>query len=143
MNAYLVLRGSFKDRDFNTGINSILKFDYMGSSEFEWGAIPSSLNRIRTEISSYTYLDVPIQGKVITVFCKDSQKSDVKQYLEKLASGAFHTKGRHAFDDYVKDSGFFKDRINHWWDIENDFMFWKKDNDFEKKFKSIIENEPE
>ena len=143
MNAYLVLRGSFQDRDFKTGIDSILKFDYMGSSEFEWGAIPSSLDRIRKEISSYTYLDVPIQGKVITVFCKDSQKSDVKQYLEKLASGGFHTKSWHAFDDYVNHSGFFKDRVDHWWDIENDFMFWKKNNDFEVKFKSIIEKKPE
>lgn len=143
MNAYLVLRGSFEDRDYKTGIDSILKFDYMGSSEFEWGAIPDSLDRIRKEIPSYTYLDVPIQGKVITVFCKDSQKTEVKTYLEKLASGAFHTKEWHAFDGYVKDSGFFKNRFNHWWDIENDFMFWKKNNDFEVKFKSIIEKKPE
>lgn len=33
-------------------------------------------------------------------------------------------------------------KTNFWWDIENDIMFWIKDNDFEKKFKTIIEKKP-
>lgn len=78
MNTQLIQRGTFETREYKTGIDSILKFDYMGSSEFEWGALPKSLGRIRENIDSYTYLDVPIKDKVITVFCKDSQKSEIK-----------------------------------------------------------------
>jgi hypothetical protein len=88
MKTWLLQRAKFSDRDFKKGIDSIVQFDYMGSSEFEWGALPNSLGRIR----AYTYLDVPIGDKVITVFCKESQKTEIKQYLETLAEGKMNTK---------------------------------------------------
>jgi hypothetical protein len=81
MKTTLIQRGKFDNRDYKKGIDSIVRFDYMGSSEFEWGALPESLGKIRDSINDYTYLDVPIKDKVITVFCQDSQKSEVKQYL--------------------------------------------------------------
>jgi hypothetical protein len=143
MDTYLIQRGKFNDRDFKKGIDSIVQFDYMGSTEYESDALPGSLDRIRKDISFYTYIDVPIQGKVITVFCKDSQKTEVKLYLEKIAAGEMRTKEWHAFDDFIKGDEFFSSRVNHWWDIENDLMFWEKNVDFETKFKSIIEKKPE
>ena len=49
MTFYLVQRGTFRDKiDISkiTGIDSIISWDYMGSSEFEFGALPTSLKRI-------------------------------------------------------------------------------------------------
>ena len=53
---YLIQRGKFESRDFKEGIDSILKFDYMGSSEFEWGALPKSLQAIRDKKEDYVLL---------------------------------------------------------------------------------------
>ena len=142
MKTWLIQRGKFENREYKTGIDSILSFDYMGSAEFEWGALPKSLGNIREDLNNYTYLDVPLNSKVITVFCKDSQKGDIKQYLTELAENKMHLKGFSAFNQYVNNSGFFKDRFDFWWDIENDLMFWKKNPEFELKFKNNINTKP-
>lgn len=139
MKTWLIQRASFEDRDWKKGIDSIINLDYMGSSEFEWGALPQSLERIRKDLNFYTYLDVPIKDKIITVFCKNTQKTDVKQYLTDLSNKKFTLKEFSGFDLYINDDGYFKDRFDFWWDIENDMMFWKKNNDFETKFKLKIE----
>jgi len=140
MKPYLIQRASFAKRD-KKGIDSILRFDYMGSSEFEWGALPESLCRIRTLISDYTYLDVPIKDKVITVFCKSLQKSDVKQYLSELSENKWHLKGYSDFNNYINSSKYSKNNTDFWWDIENDFMFWKKNIKFEQDFKKAINDQ--
>jgi hypothetical protein len=142
MKTWLIQRGKFENREYKSGIDSILSFDYMGSSEFEWGALPKSLGNIRGELNEYTYLDVPMKNKVITVFCKDSQKSDIKLYLTELAENKMRLKEFSAFDSYIKDDEYFKDRFDFWWDIENDLMFWKKNSEFESKFKTIIATKP-
>lgn len=57
MQTYLIQRAKFRN-NVNTnksGIDSILEFDYMGSSEFEWGALPKSLAIIRKELNNYIY----------------------------------------------------------------------------------------
>ena len=141
MKTTLIQRAKFENRDFKKGIDSIVHFDYMGSSEFEWGALPESLGKIRDLINDYTYLDVPIKDKVITVFCKDSQKSEVKQYLTELSENKWHLQEYSDFDNYINPQ-FMKSRTDFWWDISNHLMFWRKDNEFESKFKTIIATKP-
>lgn len=142
MKTHLIQRGKFENRDYKKGVDSIVHFDYMGSSEFEWGALPESLGNIREAINDYTYLDVPIKDKVITVFCKDSQKSDVKQYLTELSENKWSLQEYSDFDSYINPSQYIKSRTDFWWDILNHIMFWRKNNEFETKFKSIIETKP-
>jgi len=142
MKTYLIQRAKFENRDFKKGIDSIVDFDYMGSSEFEWGALPESLTNIRSQINEYTYLDCPIKDKVITVFCKNSQKVDVKVYLEQLSENKMQLKEYSAFDSYINDEAGFRNKSDFWWDIENHLMFWKKNPGFELKFKTIIATKP-
>lgn len=141
MKTTLIQRAKFENRDYKKGIDSIVHFDYMGSSEFEWGALPESLGKIRDLINDYTYLDVPIKDKVITVFCKDSQKSEVKQYLTELSENKWYLQEYSDFDNYVNPQ-FMKSRTDFWWDISNHLIFWRKDNEFESKFKTIIATKP-
>lgn len=142
MKTQLIQRARFEDRDYKKGIDSIVKFDYMGSSEFEFGALPESIGKIRSIISEYTYLDVPVKDKVITVFCKDSQKAELKTYLNNLAEDKFSLQERSDFDNYI-NNGPFENRTDFWWDLGNHLMFWKKNAEFEQKFKPIIEKKPE
>jgi hypothetical protein len=141
MKTWLIQRGKFENREFKQGIDSILSFDYMGSSEFEWGALPKSLGKIRNELNNYTYLDITLKDKLITVFCKDSQINDIELYLSELSDNKMHLKEFSAFDSYVNSDGYFKDKFDFWWDIQNHIMFWKKNINFETKFKTLINNE--
>jgi hypothetical protein len=141
MKTYLIQRAKFENRYYEKGIDSILYFDYMGSSEFECGALPESLSKIRYSINDYVYLDVPIKGKVITVFCKDNQKSEVKKYLTELSENKWYLKEYSDFDNYI-NSKFMRSRTDFWWDISNHLMFWRKNNEFESNFKTIITKKP-
>jgi hypothetical protein len=148
MKTYLIARAKIEERDYKKGFDSIVNLDYMGASEYEWGAIPESLARIRKNINDYTYLDIPIKNLSVTVFCHNDNKSDVNKYLTELASGKMRTKNGNHFDWYVQnekksDFTYVRDRVNFWWDIENDLMFWIKSPDFEIKFKDIIKVKPE
>ena len=149
MKTYLIQRASIEDRDYKKGIDSIIRLDYMGSSEFEFGAVPDSLRAIRASIPEYTYMDVPIGDKVITVFCKTTQHPDIKMYLRDLADDNIQLQERSEFNDYVCPSEIQKRwqakhplRTNFWWDLDNNLMFWVKNTEFEIKFKAIIEIKP-
>lgn len=138
MKTYLLQRGNFEDRDYKKGIDSIVSFQYMGSSEFEWGALPESLSRIRDMIDQYIYMPVPMGDKTIMVFCKKDRVDEIKPYLISLANNDMHLKEYSDFNSYIKPSKYDNCRTNFWWDLENHLMFWVKDDKFTKKFKSVI-----
>lgn len=146
MKPYLIQRAAFRNEPNRKGIDAILRFDYMGSSEFEWGALPDSLNRIRRDIDDYTYFQYSFTGhptKVVTVFSKKDQSEQIPEILEQLANKErpIRLKERCDLIDWVKPEECFSpyNRNDHWWDIENDWMFWKFDPEFEEQFKLKIQ----
>lgn len=155
MRPYLIQRAKFANNSNQKGIDSILDFDYMGSAEFEFVALSESLNRIREQISNYTKFEYnctgkiedslktlkdnhdPAKNKTIIIFCKKRNKTEVCKIIESLTDGKIYLKEYCDFDDWVHN----KDRHRHtdfWWDIENDYMFWKFDPEFNTKFKKLI-----
>jgi hypothetical protein len=137
METYLIQRGLFKDRDYKKGIDSILEFDYMGSSEFENGALFESLSAIRHNFNKYLYMDIICNNKVITVFCRDNQKAEIQEFITQLAENKMRLQEFSGFGDYIYDKD-LKDKYDFWWDIENHIMFWKKDEIFQSKFSDQI-----
>jgi len=139
MKTYLIQRGNFENRNYKSGIDSIVKFDYMGSAEFEWGALPKSLDNIRENIKDYIYFNITIGDKSITVFCKNSQESEVEEYLNGLSKNEMRLKEYSDFNNYIFPSEYFSSETDFWWDIENNLMFWKEDENFQEKFKKQIQ----
>lgn len=140
---YLIQRGNFEDRPYKTGIDRILKFDYMGSSQFEWGALGRSLKRIRDNIGEYTLalVDIITEDGItykINVFCKATDLTQVIELITNIGNREYHTKEYTDFDNYLYPNCTFECRTDHWWDIENDYMFWKKDKQFTKKFTTLF-----
>ena len=116
----------------------------MGSSEFEWGALPKSLDRIRKYAVNFSYTDLKINGKEITVYSYLSIEKTT-EILNELSHGKILLKEYSDFNTYIRpsnnDSKWIEKHGHHtdfWWDIENDFMFWKKNVNFEKDFKRAI-----
>lgn len=143
MKTYLIQRGKFEDKENNKkGLDSIVELDYMGSSEFEWGALPKSLVRIRKQINNYDCFDIVVGDKTVTVFCQELHLSNIEQYLSDIAQNKMRLKEFSAFDSYINNDETFRNRFDFWWDIENDLMFWKKNEKFETKFRNVIAIKP-
>lgn len=137
MKAYLVQRGYFENRKHKTGIDSIIKFNYMGSTEFEFGALPESLKEIRKNISNYIYQDIQINNKNITVFYDKKFQTEILEYLIKLALNDFHLKEYSDFNNYIYDRDFYS-KSTFWWDLQNHLMFWCENDEFTVKFQELI-----
>jgi hypothetical protein len=111
----------------NVRLSQAVDMDYMGSAEFEFGALPKSFRRIEAVAEDWkcrlvpeiTENDVPL--RVYSAF-EDEQFETYKGYLLELRAGKGHTKERTDFfpgNDYTKKYG----KTNFWWDITNDVMF--------------------
>src|ERR1035437_10162068 len=84
-----IQRGKFEIDPDKQGIDALVHFDYMGSSEFEWGALPKSLKRIRDTIQKYYGKKFIIKGlEEKTIFCwfPDTIKAEeIQSILERLS----------------------------------------------------------
>lgn len=145
MRPWLIQRAIIIDRPHQKGLGALIRLDYMGSAEFEWGSVPASLKRIRENVDAYTVFDLQVgKGKVLTVGCQEAMKEDVKYVLQTLAKGeAIPLKERAELFEWVHpEAKRYDPSTNFWWDIENDWMAWEKNDAFAAKLKQVIRNKP-
>jgi len=115
-------------------LNSLFRFDYMGSSEFEWGAVPKALQKIADQHNKYVAFEVSIKTEKneapIYIIAKPEWKEQIIKNLKKWASG----------DDYLKESVKLDRAINKtyfngkqvedynlcigWLELDNGYMFF-------------------
>lgn len=136
MRPYLIQRAKFVNSPDQKGIDSILDFDYMGSAEFEFGALPQGLKRIRDNIHDYHLFEYVINNKKIAVFCKKENKHEICIIINGLADNKFYLKEYCDLFYYTKEKDAI--RSDFWWDIGNDYMFWKFTPEFNDKFEKLI-----
>jgi hypothetical protein len=122
-----------KDPIKNPWLNNLYRMDYMGSSEFEWGALPKSLKRFTKNFDNLVIHKVDVKNfKDEPLFLIDLSEM-VEQYpIQDLIDGKFNLHERLNFDYAWKGEGGYGnhkkpfDPIRHpsaWWDIDNDVMF--------------------
>lgn len=137
MKPYLIQRAKFNYDPYRNGIDSILSFDYMGSAEFEFGALPQSLKRIRNKITNYHQYEFTLNEKKISVFCDNKDYTEICNIIKNLADNKYRLKEYCDFQHYIYFTPHML-RSDFWWDIENDYMFWKHDIEFNTKFEKLI-----
>ena len=142
MRPWLIQRAHIESRPERKGIDSILRLDYMGSAEFECGSVRGSFKRIQENLAQYAVFDLKVcKGKTLTVGCKEAVKEDVKFILKTLSNGdTIHLKERSGLLEWAHQK--YMEETNFWWDIDNDWMAWEKDDEFAVKLKHIIQNKP-
>jgi len=108
-----------------TGIDSILSFEYMGSSEFEWGALPKALRSLCRQADTLKVEKAPFgQGRALWLVCPAATRVVCLNMLAMAAKETHHTKeyvgieaylngdeARHGYKDYAA-----------WWDIDHDWI---------------------
>jgi hypothetical protein len=133
---YLIYRMFFKEKvkkDDITGIDSILSGDYMGSAEFEYGAIPKAAEFATTYLPEYKVVETEyknLEGKHLFLLTPEGLQEKVVQALTSLTK-EYGSNGRTTLE-YVglemairgKVEGAFAGGVGYktpdvWWDIEN------------------------
>jgi len=133
---WLVQRGSFKkieDKDV-TGIDSLISFDYMGSSEFEWGALHHSLMRMSTQWDKFIVFQIDeiknADGEYLQVLCRQTQKDDIKKAILLMVEGKLDLKERAGLKEYLNCESEWSMKTDHWWDVTEDFGNFGSENDY-------------
>ena len=124
---YLIQRARFKNGNAeNTGFDAILRFDYMGSAEFEFGALSKSLHRMVADCEKYSMIQFD-QVKTgnnmpMFIFANMDNIEAIKDAAIHLSQNKYGYKERCDMPDYIKEGLSTLHRNNFWWDIENDYM---------------------
>lgn len=128
---YLIQRGKINNplAEPTFRLSQAVHFDYMGSAEFEFGALPASFRRIEAVIGEWVCRvveDIKEGETSLRVWSSfsDEEFEAYKIFLMQLRypkDGArLRTKEGVFFDhDYKSDYN----KTDFWWDIDNDVMF--------------------
>lgn len=146
MNFWLIQRGTFKKSPLDqiSGIDSAISYDYMGSSEFEFGALGKSYNRIKKDINNYEFKTIKIKDKDFTVFMKKDQEVNAIEVffnhkVDNPYGGLKEMLNIHRYFEGQQVSRlkygckkkqeltFNYGYCDFWWDISNDFWVFPKE----------------
>lgn len=140
---YLIQRGKIKHPLVEGRFSAAVDLDYMGSAEFEFGALPKSLRALQAMVDSISVtVDPRITGdngeslRVLHTFSPDDYEKYIVHLLA-LRDGKVRTKESTWFDkDHAKH---FKSlRCDLWWDVDNHVM-WSFDKVFMKRLPGVLE----
>jgi len=142
---YLVQRGTFKKENYGTNkLAELINFDYMGSAEFEFGALWYSLERILQKLDEYTILKVKevkdIKGNTMLVFGNKNKVKELIEVAKGLAQDTYILKEYSGINSYIKGDRWIRD--NFWWDINNDFFIFFEEGK-ETLIKKALKNQKE
>lgn len=119
-------------------LKDMFSFDYMGATEFEYGAIPETLQYIAENTKKYIVGDLKIKENIIYIYAKQEDIEEVKSLITKLAYGDYDTginlKEPARLNKVLADSGYNKNLIG-WLELDNHFLFTVDLKMFEKFIK--------
>lgn len=120
-------------------LSSSVAFDYMGSAEFEFGALPCSLHRMKETAFAYslrTVRSISQDDSWLRVYSRYDQDefNQYLQYLYDLREDKIRLKEWSGFYK-IKTTGYSPD---FWWDIENDVM-WTFEKQYAKRLPTFLQ----
>jgi len=124
MNFWLIQRAVTKtDKpSLIEGIGSFLSYDYMGSAEFEWGALPKALKEIIAKFPNLAIHESGLKredGTGLFVIAKAKDLPEIIAFLNANSQQEFNDKYRLKERTDLVYAMTGDSRINCWWDINN------------------------
>ncbi len=119
-------------------LSEVISSDYMGSSEFEFGAIPKAYRRVCTNLDSYTITVIEgVEENKLYLFSSLSEE-DIVKYKEFLVKAVKDDVRLQENPYFIKEyRELFK--IDLWWDLDND-LFFSFDTKFMKRISAYLNN---
>lgn len=125
---YLVQRMTRRDNPHATGFDAAFDLDYMGSAEFEFGAIPTSLQRMRAHPHLTVHTGTVTRNghaRTVHVIADADIAHTIPGVLTDWLTDPYPRGQENSrFQNHVDGTATAHDlRTNAWWDITNDVMF--------------------
>ena len=143
-NPIYIQRGRFRNFPYlwKKGIDILIEFDYMGSSEFEFGALPNSLRTIRDIIIHYQFDELIYNNKKIIVFFNKNVYSiqELNLTFLRLIQNNIYLQEYSDFDCFIENKQHYT-KTNFWWDISNHIMFWDSEKVINMDLINLIKGE--
>lgn len=113
-----------KQLDARTGVDRHFSMDYMGSAEFEFGALPKSLREMREKIKSYEIVPLKHEGhKAWLVSVPKSKQQAQDFFADQLGERNTELKERTAIHNAYNDEQYYEDLIG-WWALDGSPHPW-------------------
>jgi len=134
---YLIQRVMRKEKESDrTGVDQYFRFHYMGSAEFEFGALPKSLERMRCVKNINAEFTVSINSSSknkdrIFYYGPKHMFSIAMEFFQEhyeTEDHSFSTKEATCIHD-VFYHPVYKNKTVAWWDILNHFVCFKSNKD--------------
>lgn len=124
-------------------LRGIFSFDYMGSAEFEFGAVPKALNRIAREVNYFIAKSISTDKGEIYIFCHEDEWPDISDriwlYINNSWSRETKTKEMVLLKEALEQTS--KVRTLGWLEISNGYFF-SIDKDMFIKFCNVFGVDP-
>ncbi len=125
-NFWLIQRGTFKENGTHLiGKDSAVSLDYMGSSEFEYDAIPRAFRRMMYHLPKYDVFHTGIytpEHEEMMVFCKESSSQEIllsiKQFIETPYILQEYSELEKVPKAKKEDTDWRRRQSNFWWCID-------------------------
>lgn len=121
-------------------LSKVFSPDYMGSAEFEFGALPEAFQNLvksSTKKAKIASMDIKVRG--LTVWCifneEHHDRKDVDQRVVDLMNGNHKTKESLRCDQVFEDIQ--KAEVVGWFDLNNSILFGV-DKDMKKGFENLL-----
>lgn len=133
-------------------LNPLFRFDYMGSAEFEFGAVPETFSKITTNRKDYVDFTVAVKYKYkdwdskdtktgthdVFIICNKADKDEVVERISKFAKDDYSndTKELVNLNSALANAKYKEDLIG-WLELDNGYMFFK-DQETGKKTADLL-----
>lgn len=130
---YLVQRATINKTFKNKKLSEAVDFDYMGSAEFEFGAIPRAFKILKENKGNIIKSIMHFDGKELYLchYMKLGELGEYENYIKDLYDDKIRLKETSRFAKNTR----YVCNIDFWWDIENNVMF-----SYNKKFMDELLN---
>lgn len=158
---WLIQRGMFRNNETSTGLfggssGNLIDPEYMGSAEFEFGAIPKAYRRIMGQYEKYKLHKtdlVTVRGVPFYLFCDESKYETILDEIKRYINERYHLKEWTNIEAHFEENPAsiqhhkWQCRTNFWWCIDisrtdedlGDWMLFIGAADRVRKFNAALE----
>lgn len=104
------------------GFDGVFRCQYMGSAEFEFGALPESLRRIRggKKVGTST---VEVEGRTVYLYGPRANREAVAAALPEWVAAGCPGKEWSYFDRHLAGTADRYEAVDVWWAVREDVLF--------------------
>jgi hypothetical protein len=138
---YLIQRGTIQMpyAAADARLSEAVHLDYMGSAEFEFGALPQLLRALQKGTRRIgdvpTILENGAPLKALHIFTSNNDRAQYADYLLEMRGNQIRLK---EWSDFDPSSRFRHTKTNFWWDVVNSVM-WSFDAHFMGRIEDYLQ----